>query len=159
MNKSFDEDLKNIAKNDNEESVKFIKWCNCYKTGHQTIDEQHKELVNIINDLYSVMLDNTADKKQALLDAIKRCIDYTNFHFVEEEKLMNATNYSKKDEHKAMHRKFVSRLIDHIKGFETWEPFSVYKFINCLRDWLLEHIAYQDKIFISEIKKNFIKKI
>lgn len=158
MNDKFDEELENIIKKEEKESTILIKWVSSYDTGHKVIDEQHKELVNIINNLYAVMLDDTANKKNALLEAIKKCIDYTNFHFSEEEKIMDSTNYSKKDDHKSMHRQFVLQLIEHIKGFETWEPYSVYKFIHYLKDWLLEHIAYQDKIFISEIKKNYTGK-
>lgn len=72
--------------NESREDNVFIKWNPLYDTKHKIIDEQHRELVNIINDLYFSTIDHKANKNEAFINAAKRCIEYTQYHFKTEEK-------------------------------------------------------------------------
>ena len=44
-----------------ENKARWIRWESKYKTGYKRIDEQHKELVNIINDLYSIGVESNIE--------------------------------------------------------------------------------------------------
>ena len=132
--------------NEQQESTVFIKWVPLYETRHKLIDSQHKELVNIVNELYLATVDNNANTNEAFIKAIKKCIDYTQYHFKTEEKIMDLINYSDAENHKAMHKSFYLEIVDQIR------------FIKFLKDWLLEHIGFQDKKFVNEIKEALKKK-
>ena len=69
----------NEIENESREDGVFIEWSPLYDTKHKIIDEQHRELVNIINDLYLSTIDNKSNKNDAFIKAAKRCIDYTGF--------------------------------------------------------------------------------
>ena len=47
-----------------QDSAVFIKWVPLYETRHKLIDSQHKELVNIVNELYTATVDDNADTFQ-----------------------------------------------------------------------------------------------
>ena len=83
----------NETENESREDGVFIEWSPLYDTKHKIIDEQHRELVNIINDLYLSTIDNKSNKNEAFIKAAKRCIDYTDYHFKTEEKIMDIINY------------------------------------------------------------------
>lgn len=142
------------------ESNLFIKWRPIYETKHKIIDNQHKELVNIINELYLSTINNANDSNGAFIKAVKKCIDYTQYHFKTEEKIMDLINYSDAENHKAMHKNFCMELVNQIRKYEEGQPFVANKFLKYLKDWLLEHIAFRDKIFVEEViaylKKNNI---
>ena len=103
-------------------------------------------------------MDNNANTNEAFIKAIKKCIDYTQYHFKTEEKIMDLINYSDAENHKAMHKSFYLEIVDQIRKYEEGQPFVANKFIKFLKDWLLEHIGFQDKKFVNEIKEALKKK-
>lgn len=143
----------NILENGIREDNVFIKWNPLYETKHKIIDEQHKELVNIINDLYLSTIDTKSNKNEEFIKAAKRCIDYADYHFKTEEKIMDIINYSDAESHKAMHRDFYNEVVNQVKNYQEGQPFVYNKLVKYLKDWLLEHIAFRDKIFVEELIK------
>lgn len=139
--------------NDIREDNVFIKWNPLYDTKHKIIDEQHKELVNIINDLYLSTIDHKINKNEAFINAAKRCIEYADYHFKTEEKIMDIINYSDTENHKAMHKSFYDEVVSQIKNYQEGQPFIANKLVKFLKDWLLEHIAFRDKIFVEELMR------
>ena len=143
----------NEPENEARESGVFIEWSPLYDTKHKIIDEQHRELVNIINDLYLSTIDQKINKNEAFISAAKRCIEYTQYHFKTEEKIMDIINYSDAENHRAMHREFYNEVINQIKNYQEGQPFIANKLVKYLKDWLLEHIAFRDKIFVEELMR------
>ncbi|TKZ35420.1 bacteriohemerythrin [Brachyspira catarrhinii] len=139
--------------NDIREDNLFIKWNPLYDTKHKIIDEQHRELVNIINDLYLSTIDHRINKNEAFISASKRCIEYADYHFKTEEKIMDIINYSDSKNHKAMHKSFYDEVVNQIKSYQEGQPFIANKLVKYLKDWLLEHIAFRDKIFVEELMR------
>ena len=64
----------------------FFKWSPDYSVNIKTIDDQHQELVNILNRLFIAVSKREGDKVIAgILDAL---MSYTQTHFALEERLM-----------------------------------------------------------------------
>ena len=138
----------------------WIKWEERFKTGYKRIDNQHKELVNIINDLYETGVKgdlNNEKKKKSFNEIIKRTIDYATYHFSYEEKIMNAINYSISKDHISKHRAFSLKVVDEVNRYEQGDDLVIKDFINFLKDWLLNHIVLDDKKFVTELKNTLIK--
>ena len=146
-------DNANEQENEGREGNVFIEWNPLYDTKHKIIDEQHRELVNIINDLYMSTIDQKINKNEAFISASKRCIEYTDYHFKTEEKIMDIINYSEAENHKAMHKEFYNEVLNQIKNYQEGQPFIANKLVKYLKDWLLEHIAFRDKIFVEELMR------
>lgn len=138
----------------------WIKWEERFKTGYKRIDNQHKELVNIINDLYETGVKGDIGDEEiqkSFKEIIKRTIDYATYHFAYEEKIMKAINYSESKGHISKHRSFSLKIVDEVSKYEQGDNLVIKDFITFLKDWLLNHIVLEDKKFISELKATLSK--
>ena len=134
---------------------KLIIWDDYYSVGYDLIDEQHKKLVEMINELYSAFISGTAQKKAA--DIVNEMIKYTDYHFKTEEKFFEEFNYPEIDEHKIIHKSFVDKVIEVKEGLDSKKVTVSYDIMNFLRKWLLEHILQEDKKFAKFFKDNNIE--
>lgn len=69
----------------------FFDWKDSYSVGVKEMDNQHKVLVDLINQLHTAM---TAGKGSSVAGPIiSEMVRYTKFHFDAEEKLMTTHGY------------------------------------------------------------------
>ena len=109
------------------------------------MDDEHKELFRRINLLLAAMLGGkVAESMGSILDLI---LDYTNFHFSDEEKLMESRGYPKLQEHRKLHERFVAEFQSLKKTIieEGVDAAVVIQVQDKVVNWLLEHIAKVDK--------------
>ncbi|WP_295156174.1 bacteriohemerythrin [uncultured Brachyspira sp.] len=139
---------------------KYIIWEDKYKVGYKKIDDQHLELIEIINDLYNCM-NNKDSEDEALKEefkrALRRAVEYAAYHFSYEEKIMHAIKYNKILEHSSYHREFTQTIYNYVKSYENGSLDAVNNLVQYLKDWLLNHILVTDKTFINEVKKELKK--
>ena len=129
----------------------FFKWSNEYSVGIPTIDEQHQELVNMLNRLFIAVSKREGTKAVAgILDAL---VDYTQTHFALEERLMEAAKYPDIAHHKLEHKKLIEKL-DHLsKKFMLEEKPIYFELLSFLRTWLREHIQDCDKKYSNNLRQ------
>ena len=115
-------------------------------TGNKTIDEQHKELIDRIQQFVSA-----CESEDARVKAIKMLgylDEYTEFHFKEEEKLQKDVDYPGLEEHIKKHEEFrhtIKELYDYLDENEgPDEKFMEQVKINVI-DWLFGHIKTFDR--------------
>jgi len=79
-------------------SKRFIEWKKSYSVGLDSIDDDHKKLLGMINQLQTASHYTTDDKMiEHILDDL---IDYTKYHFSREEKIMLDCEYPNLAAHK-----------------------------------------------------------
>lgn len=132
-------------------SEELFAWRDEYSIGLNTIDEQHKKLIRIINDLLVAM--KSGKGKEVVGSAIDNLLSYTNEHFGFEEKVFARINYPEVSEHLNLHKSFV----DKIKGFkvdhEAGKILLSMQIMNFLKDWLVKHIQGTDTRYVDDFKK------
>lgn len=141
--------------NNNDNKEKWIIWDGKFEIGYKRIDEQHKELVNIINDLYDASRDGNilnSEVKEKFKTVLKKAIDYATYHFDTEEKIMRAVRYKSFKEHMSKHREFSNKVLEETIKYANDKNMDMEDFIVYLRDWLFNHIVYEDKVFVDELK-------
>lgn len=122
------------------------------ETGNPSIDSQHKELINAVNNL----LDACAKGKgrAEIETTVKFLADYTIKHFNDEEKLQKQHNYPEYESHKKLHEAFkaeVSSIInDYSKDGATVA--LTFKINTKVAAWLINHIKGEDKKVAAFIK-------
>jgi len=131
---------------------KLVTWSHTYSVGIQMIDEQHKGLLNLVNDMYNHVLGNPEAEKAYFQKVIHQAVEYVKTHFATEEKIMRATRFDGYREHKKEHDSFILTVIEHIRGFEAGRN-TLISFTNFLKDWILTHIAIMDKQYFDYFKK------
>jgi hemerythrin len=88
----------------------YVTWSNSYSIGIKIIDDQHKGLLDFVNDLFSHSTGNERDELAYFREVIQQAVQYVKNHFQTEEKLMITTNYPGYAEHKKAHDKFNHHL-------------------------------------------------
>ena len=121
----------------------FFKWLPEYSVNIKTIDDQHQELVNILNRLFVAVSRREGDKAVAgILDALT---SYTRTHFALEERLMREAKYQDLIPHMEEHRKLIAQL-DELCNKHVMEERPIYfEMLSFLKSWLLEHIQKTDR--------------
>lgn len=119
----------------------IVKWDARYEIGVGDVDEQHRMLFDIINDIWAAQV-RGADRDE-LLDVVRRLERYTVAHFTAEGTLMSAVEYPQLDAHKVLHRQFVERVREEGAAVRAKGVVSL-DLLHFLQDWLIEHILHVD---------------
>ncbi|HHW56829.1 MAG TPA: hemerythrin family protein [Clostridia bacterium] len=130
-----------------------MKWTKALSVGNEIIDNQHKELIQRVNDVLEAC--NKQKGKEKIEEVMKFLKDYTVKHFSDEENLMKKYQYPSYEEHKKIHEDFVKKvdeLDEKIK--KEGINLSIIMFVNkTLVDWLINHISKEDKKVGEHIRK------
>jgi hemerythrin len=129
----------------------FVVWDNKYSVGIPLIDDQHKELIRLTNDLYESCLAGEDAARANFMEAVKGTVDYVKHHFGTEEKLLQKVKYPELTEHKNEHETFVKHILNEVQSFQEGKKFVPNVFVRYLRDWILSHIAVADRKYATYI--------
>lgn len=123
----------------------LVNWSDEYSVHVVEIDDQHKKLVGIVNELHDAMIQGKA--KSVLSNVLSELIDYTLYHFSTEEKFFDKYDYPEAAVHIEQHQNLVEQVADLQKKYESGEKVLTIDVMNFLRDWLHDHIIGSDKKF------------
>jgi len=84
-----------------------MEWTSDLDTGIEVIDNQHKRIVEYINNLEHAIATNDRDEVGQVLDELA---DYSLSHFSFEESLLEEAGYRFIKPHKSIHDTFIKRL-------------------------------------------------
>jgi hemerythrin-like metal-binding protein len=130
----------------------YLQWNDTYSVGFKLIDDQHKILISLINDLYVAQSFGTL--QTAIIGVLEKLAAYTVYHFNAEKELFAQYKYPKTSEHLAEHDYFV----DKVKGFQQelnrGGILLSLKTMDFLKDWTITHILGWDKEFGEFVKQH-----
>ena len=134
----------------------LFPWSEHFETHIDVIDDQHKQLVAILDKLCIAV--NNHNLNQDTLDLIlKELVDYSVYHFTDEEKLMTESKVSEKHAilHKMEHHSFtydVERMSNYFSS-ETSEMEVGENLVQFITAWLTYHILGMDKLLAEQIRE------
>lgn len=115
-------------------------------TGNKTIDAQHQELIDRIQQFVTAC--ESGDTKVKAIKMLDYLDEYTNFHFQEEEELQKAVNYPELANHHAKHEEFkksIQELYDFLNENEGPNEQFIQQVKRNVVDWLFQHIKTFDR--------------
>ena len=121
----------------------LITWSDTYSVQVRQFDDQHKKLIEMVNDLHDAM--KIGKGKEALGKILKSLIQYTAMHFSSEERLMKQHNYPDYEQHKKEHNQLVMKVQDVQKKYLEGSTILSQEVMNFLKEWLRNHIQGEDK--------------
>ncbi|PVZ68796.1 bacteriohemerythrin [Pelagibaculum spongiae] len=127
-----------------------IKWTEDWEIGIQVIDNQHKRIVDYINELEVCQ---TADDKAGVSKILTELTDYTSSHFAFEENLMEEAGYGFVTAHQKVHHLFIRRVEEYKTRYLTGEDIAS-ELTKTLETWLFNHIKHDDKDYSGIVKQN-----
>ncbi len=123
----------------------LIDWSDELEVGIQTIDEEHRQLVQIINDLHVAMLEHR--DKAFMSRVFAELVERTKAHFATEEALFQEHGYPAEASHRDEHRHLAERVIELREEFDAGNTAVTLEVMRFLRDWLIKHIVTADREF------------
>lgn len=130
----------------------FITWTDELSVEIGEIDEQHKKLINMINDLsYAMSKGKGKDVVEAILSGLA---DYTLEHFASEEEYFTRFGYPGSLTHKREHNEFVAKIGQFQSDYKSGKITMSLEIMKFLKDWLQNHIMASDKEYIRCFKEN-----
>ncbi|WP_198264333.1 bacteriohemerythrin [sulfur-oxidizing endosymbiont of Gigantopelta aegis] len=122
---------------------KYLVWKDDYSVGIEEMDNDHKKLLNLINQLQTAV--NYYTGKEFEEKALNELVDYTKTHFKKEEQLMADNGYEDLEAHKQQHKRFISKINDFIIQYKSDSDITIVDTLQFLKEWLIKHINGTDK--------------
>jgi len=120
-------------------------WKDEYSVGNDLLDEQHKQLIEAVNELNS---------GAALGEVLAALRQYGDEHFRTEEGMLEASNYPDLERHRSYHEAFRIWLEDIEKNHRSGGDSAMSRrdIYNYLCVWMANHILVYDKAFETWLK-------
>ncbi|WP_299439567.1 bacteriohemerythrin [uncultured Rhodospira sp.] len=121
----------------------LLEWSDDLSVGYGPIDEQHKKLIDLFNDLDAAI--GSGQAVDVIGGFLEELIDYTAWHFRSEERLMEAHGYPDALAHKVQHVDLTEQAEDLQQRFLDGDHDLADTLVPFLKDWLTNHIMQVDK--------------
>ncbi|MGK5083529.1 bacteriohemerythrin [Bdellovibrionota bacterium FG-1] len=133
----------------------LFEWSSRFTLGIQSIDDEHKKLVEYINQLHDGMMQGKgANVTGPILDGL---VNYTVKHFKHEEELFATHAYPDTAAHKEEHKKLVAQVAEFQTKFKAGTATISTEIMTFLKNWLTNHILGTDKKYCPHLISKGVK--
>jgi hemerythrin-like metal-binding protein len=120
----------------------FFEWKDEYSGGIGSIDDQHKVIIDLMNQLFESIVQGKGESvtKSVFIELLK----YANYHFGLEYELFNKYDYKEKAEHVEQHKHFIDKIKNlMIRNYLTEKNIQI-ETLHYLRGWFQDHMLKID---------------
>ena len=135
--------------------MQLFTWTDNLAVGIVEIDLQHKQLVGMVNDLHSAMLQGKANDVLGVM--LRRLAAYTDTHFATEERYFERFGYDGAAVHELQHRQFGDKIADFRRSFEEGRVLLSVDLMSFLKTWLTDHISGIDQKYVPCFTRHGLK--
>ena len=134
----------------------LIQWTPAMSVGMTELDDDHKQLINVINHL----AESAGDQSRAAV--VRQCLmalrRYAERHFAREEKVLTVCDFPGLDVQRSEHRDFIDRVRKVTQQFDA-EPEGAAsvvgdELLNFVKNWLYHHILIEDMAYRPFVENN-----
>jgi hemerythrin-like metal-binding protein len=130
----------------------LIEWTDEFSVGIEAVDEQHLNLISIINKFEEARQKSKGTR--IMTQILNDILGYTQEHFAYEEKLLTEAGYADLSQHQSQHRQLLQK-IERLQFEFMHEGRRITAEVGELfRYWLSEHILQHDKAYAEALKKD-----
>jgi hemerythrin len=128
----------------------LIVWNETMSVGVKDLDEQHKKLVDILNELHESIA--AEQSKEVLGKIIEKLIEYTRVHLGYEERILFQAEYPELSEHGRQHDEMIATALA-AQAKVRWgaSPGLSLEILEFLQNWLINHIQGSDKLYTAHL--------
>ncbi len=124
----------------------LIYWMPQFNTNIEIIDQQHRLLVDLINELSDAH--ESGKDRQVLLKLLGKIGMFASSHFAREEHYFEVHGYPDMDDHLQEHDYFEDMLFQFEDEFKAGKQDLSSTVLTFLSDWLVSHINGSDKDYV-----------
>ncbi len=134
-------------------TTRLFRWGPHYMLGVKTIDFQHEQLGELLNQLNAAFLAGSRATERALLG---KMVDAVKEHFQTEEEIMERAGYPDFEAHKFAHDFLAAQVVEFQQEFNARRSNLSESMMKYLKDWLRDHMLVADKKLGRFLKTNEI---
>lgn len=135
----------------------IIKWKPEFSCYDKTIDEQHKKMIDMINEMNELSLyDDHIDRYDNIVEIFSSLKDYAVYHFGHEEKMFEEHDYDSFNTKIQIleHKSFVNKVIAiNLYDLDENQNETISDVLDFLSKWLEHHILDVDIRFGKFLKE------
>ncbi len=131
--------------------MEFLVWNEKLSLNIKEIDDQHKHLIKQLNNIHDAVINGS--EQRVLEDTLNELIDYTVYHFDQEEELITKYGYPEIEEHKKEHNNLIEQVLKLQKDFRDGSATISFEVLDFLQSWVIDHIMETDMKYKDYIKQ------
>lgn len=140
-----------IGKFKKEDSNVAYVFSDEYLTGIELIDDEHRELFSLVNDVHKLVNDDFIfDKYDEIMHILESLRNYTEMHFHDEETYMEQIKYPGLPLQRHAHAAFIDKLVNinlsELDAMDDNQQEYLLDVLDFLAKWLVNHILKMDKL-------------
>jgi len=134
-----------------------IQWNESLAFGIGLIDQQHKEWIKHYNSVVDALSSHKGAAQVA--KTLSYLLDYSEIHFLTEEKSMLENKYPYFEEHREEHEKLCGTISTLVNEYREEGPTNIltHSIETLMNNWLTTHIQEIDTKFINFVKEKKIE--
>jgi hemerythrin len=108
----------------------------------KSIDDQHKEIIEILNKLHASFM---KQENEEMIGNLNKLIEEMEVHFENEESLMKQYNYPGYISHKLEHDRIYNKTLVSADSNKSGKSQLSIEDLNSLKRWFFNHLELNDK--------------
>jgi hemerythrin len=129
----------------------FFDWKEEYSVGIKAADDQHKKIIELMNDLFESIRDAREDL--VIREILDELVRYSGYHFTLESGLFEKYRYPGAGEHRKEHEHFIDKVNSLMIGNQMNKACVPIETMNYLKKWFAEHIQKTDREYKEFFRK------
>lgn len=121
----------------------IIEWTPELTVNNEQLDKQHQQWIKLLDDFYEGI--KQGKPKEELKKLIIGMLNYTRYHFKEEEQHMQRIGYPNLEKHKALHAEYIQKIEDYHERMMSGRLILSLEVTGYLKTWLINHIKGEDQ--------------
>ncbi len=124
----------------------MFQWKDSYSCKVRQIDEQHKQLFKLGEDLNKIISNKDGeDRYDEIMNVLKELKEYTIYHFKFEEELLKIYDYPQLSMHKEEHRAFIEKIMElETEDIDSEQRKVTIDILIFIANWIEKHIVKVD---------------
>jgi hemerythrin-like metal-binding protein/PAS domain S-box-containing protein len=130
----------------------LLDWVDAFELGVDEMDEQHKQLIQLINVVYSSIKQDK--NKKEIKENIRSFVDFASYHFGNEEHYFEQFGFEWSLEHTQEHKAFIKEIVQFQSDYAGNKLKFLDEIMIFIKKWLFSHFSVTDKKYVELFKSN-----
>lgn len=130
-------------------AMPYLDWEDRFSIGIESMDEQHRKLLALINEVYDAMKEGKGKEKSGAV--LRSLFEYTETHFASEESFLQKQGYPELQTHIEKHRSMTRKVLEYKASYEHGSVTIAFELLKFLKGWLVKHIMETDKHYADYV--------
>lgn len=119
-----------------------MEWMDGYAVGIEEVDNDHRALIELINDLYAALSSGSSDED--IVGFLTEVHTSVAAHFTAEERIMRSSAYAEYDAHQRDHARLLDEILGMIDDYSEVYSLAPELLATRLENWFMAHFRTHD---------------